>query len=242
VYLTRDELATQAALEKKGNPLAYAIMYAELEAVIVSGPRRGKQFTYALLDERVPASTHSDDASSAMRTRDEALAELARRYVASHGPAQTKDLAWWSGVTTADAGRAFELANVARFEIGGVEYWHAPPARRVSIANPHVRLLPNYDELLVAFADRSPARDPRAANIDKAAIFRHFVASNGRLIGGYRCTKEKRGTVLACTLVVTPTAAELDALDAEVIRYGSFIDQPVRLELTTPKQARTRRS
>ena len=45
----------------------------ELEGVVCSGPRRGKQFTYALLDERVrPVAP--------IPTRDEALAKLARRY------------------------------------------------------------------------------------------------------------------------------------------------------------------
>ena len=67
------------------------MMHAELEGVICSGPRRGKQFTYALLDERVPATKP--------KARDEALAELAKRYFASHGPATVRDFAWWSGLT-----------------------------------------------------------------------------------------------------------------------------------------------
>ena len=69
-------------------------MRAELDGVICSGARRGKQFTYALLDERVPPRE---------LTRDEALAELTRRYFTSRGPAQVQDFAWWSGLTMADA-------------------------------------------------------------------------------------------------------------------------------------------
>src|SRR5215831_20269008 len=54
-YLTRGELA--AALERAGIPadgqrLGRLIMHAELDGLIVSGPRRGKQLTYALLAER----------------------------------------------------------------------------------------------------------------------------------------------------------------------------------------------
>ena len=59
-----------------------------------SGPRRGKQFTYALLDERAPPGR--------TLARDEALAELAGRYFASHGPALPQRLRL---VVRADGGR-----------------------------------------------------------------------------------------------------------------------------------------
>ena len=63
--------------------------------MICSGPRRGKQFTYALVEERAPRAR--------VLPRDEALAELARRYFQSHGPATVHDFAWWSGLTVKDA-------------------------------------------------------------------------------------------------------------------------------------------
>src|SRR5262249_49448094 len=99
VQLTRQEL--KGVLERAGvhvgsfQRLVHIVMQAEVDAVICSGPIRGKQFTYALFDERVPPS----------RTlpRDEALAGLARRYFTSHGPAQIPDFAWWSGLKVADA-------------------------------------------------------------------------------------------------------------------------------------------
>ena len=75
--------------------LAYIMMNAELEGLICSGGRRGKQFTYALLDERAP---HARTLS-----RQEALVELSRRYFLSRGPATVQDFAKWSGMTIADA-------------------------------------------------------------------------------------------------------------------------------------------
>lgn len=98
-YLTRPELG--AALTEAGIPaadgsrLGYIVMHAELEAVICSGPRRGKQMTYALLDERAPHARSM--------TREEALAELTRRYFTGHGPATVRDFVWWSGLTTFDS-------------------------------------------------------------------------------------------------------------------------------------------
>jgi hypothetical protein len=68
-------------------------MHAELDAVICSGARRGKQITYALLDERVSAAPPME--------RDEALARLAGLYFSTRAPATVHDFAWWSGLTGA---------------------------------------------------------------------------------------------------------------------------------------------
>ncbi len=97
-YLTRAELSSvlaKARIDARGTRLAAVVMHAELEGLICSGPRRGKQFTYALMDERVPRRR--------VLPPDEALAELTRRYFRSHGPATIKDFVWWSGMTVAQA-------------------------------------------------------------------------------------------------------------------------------------------
>src|SRR4030095_13972030 len=65
------------------------------EGLICLGPRAGKQQTFALMDEWLPPPTP--------RSREESLAELARRYFTSHGPATVRDFAWWSGLAAADA-------------------------------------------------------------------------------------------------------------------------------------------
>ncbi len=85
--------------------LAYLLMHAELEGVICSGARRGKQFTYALLDERVPPAS--------VPQRDEALHDLTMRYFSTRGPATPQDFSWWSGLTVADAKRGVEAAGTS---------------------------------------------------------------------------------------------------------------------------------
>jgi hypothetical protein len=98
-HLTRAELAS--VLQQVGiatdnlQRLGQIIMRAELDGIICSGARRGKQFTYALLDERASQARILD--------REESLAELAGRYFMSHGPATQQDFVWWSGLTVADA-------------------------------------------------------------------------------------------------------------------------------------------
>src|SRR4051812_20387792 len=78
--LTRAEVAdrlARAGIAITGVHLALVTTYAELEGIICSGPRRGKQSTYMLLVRRAPlANPYS---------RDEALTELTTRYFRSHG-------------------------------------------------------------------------------------------------------------------------------------------------------------
>ena len=102
---TRDELGMlleNAGIQmKKGQYLAYILMSAELNGVICSGARRGKQFTYALMDDRVPKTS--------LLGQDEALSELSRRYFISRGPASIADFAKWSGLTKAEARRGLGI-------------------------------------------------------------------------------------------------------------------------------------
>ncbi len=117
-----------------GVRLAHILLRAELDGVICSGPRIGKQFTYALLEERTPAARAFD--------RDEALAELTQRYFRSHGPATLQDLVWWSGLTVEDAKRGMA-------EVG------TPPTARTKQSSPNLaHLLPAFDEYFVAYKDR----------------------------------------------------------------------------------------
>src|SRR4029078_4550522 len=126
--------------------LAYVMMHAELEGVICSGPRRGKQSTYALVDERVPAAKP--------RARDEALAESAKRYFASHGPATVRDFSWWAGLPAKDAQSAISAARLESTSIGGVAHWGADDTASRPHKGTSVYLLPNYDEYLIAYKDR----------------------------------------------------------------------------------------
>lgn len=121
-HLTRAELAAalkRSRISTKGQPLPYLMMYAELEQVICSGAPRGKQHTYALFDDRVPASS----AVSA----DEALAALAMRFFRSRGAATVQDFSLWSGLTLTQAGHGLAMAGTKLdpLTIGPRTYWIA---------------------------------------------------------------------------------------------------------------------
>ncbi|HMN30617.1 MAG TPA: winged helix DNA-binding domain-containing protein, partial [Caldilineaceae bacterium] len=148
--LTRAELGdalAQVGIVASGLRLGYIVQRAELDAVLCSGARRGKQFTYALLHERAPQAKRL--------TRDESLAELTKRYFTSHGPATLKDFVWWSSLTLADARAGVALAgsHLDSQEVNGQTLWFAPATAASGRDTPYADLLPTYDEY-ISYGDR----------------------------------------------------------------------------------------
>lgn len=220
--LTRDEL--EVALQRNGIHTAglrstHLMFYAELDGIICSGGRRGKQFTYALLDERAPHTPTLE--------RDEALAELARRYFISRGPATVQDFEWWSGLTLTDARKGLDSvkSKLVNEVVGGQSYWFADslPAK---LPSPTAHLLPNYDEYTVAYADRSAIFETAHTNkLDSRGniLFQHAVMLDGRAVGTWRRTIKKKEVVLELTLFRKLTKPEERAVAVEAERYGNFL-------------------
>ena len=192
-------------------------MRAELDALICSGPRRGKQFTYALLEERVPPAP--------ALTHEEALAELTRRYFTGHGPATLQDFSRWSGLTVADARQGVDLAGDALTprEIDGVAYWQAAFDETPDAAAPAALLLPPFDEYTVGYKEHAAILAPQDANIDKMLLYNSVMVSAGRVVGGWKRTLN-RSTVQVDIAPFAPlTPAQQEAFAAEAERYAAFL-------------------
>lgn len=234
--LTRDELA--AAVAPTGIDLADSLvithiaMHAELDALIVSGPRRGRQATYQLVDERVPPAPPV--------ARADALRELTIRYFRSHGPALAHDMAWWSGLTVGSVREGIGLAGTALDgrRVDGKDYWAAAGAFDPEpglIPEPHVLLLPNYDEALASYRDYGPMVDdalPRARNVADV-LGAHIVVRDGFVVGGWRRALTAKQVTVTVTLLIALTPAELDALATAAAAFGRFVGLPVELRVTT---------
>lgn len=219
-HLTRDELQLELArhrLELSGVGLAQAMVHAELSELVCSGPRRGKQFTYALLDERAPAARVPE--------RDTALAVLARRYFRSRGPASAKDFSWWSGLGLGDARAGIEALgpDFARATWGGSEYYF--PCGTEPAAVRGALLLPNYDEYLVAYADRELMAGAGASSSGPRAnlIFKNTIALNGVIAGTWQRTSGARGPKAALSPFTPWSATTRKAADRAVERYRAFV-------------------
>jgi len=195
--LTREEL--YAVIPSKA-PLQIVWRLAH-EKLICFGPRRGKQPTFVLLDEWIPPSRTVAPADP--------LAELARRYFASHGPARPEDFAWWSGVTVREARRI------------------APVSQAVKAARPRasVHLLPPFDEFTVAYSDRSAILDPAYAKRVNAGggMLSAVIVSRGRVAGTWKRTLSRTTVTVEPSLFGDLTRAEQRTLDDEIARYAAFL-------------------
>jgi hypothetical protein len=220
-YQTRDALGSalaDAGLPLRGQSLAYLMMYAELEGIVCSGPRQGKQFTYALLDERAAPAPAID--------RDEALAELVRRYFSSHGPATFKDFAWWSGMTSRDAkeGVAMNGDGLTHEVIDGRTYWFSPGRAAKPPPSPAVFLLPNFDEFGIAYRDRVLLSGvPRRAGMTGRDEFAHLLVIDRMLTGRWRRVVKPGEIVVEVQPFRSLTRAETRAVEAAVEDYGMFM-------------------
>ena len=224
--LTRQELRAalaRAGIEAEAGRLTHLVMHAELEAILCSGPRKGTAQTYALVDKRIPLTP--------TKPRDEALAELARRYVVSHGPAQDVDLAWWSGLSLGDARHGLATATPAleREVVDGRTFWFAE--FRGTPAPSSLHLLPNFDELLVAFRDRSDALDPALPVPARVPgeILNNVIVRDGRVVGRWRRTNGPVDTGLALEPLVPLESADRRRLLAASERYAAFLGRPIRV-------------
>ncbi|MGH7528317.1 MAG: winged helix DNA-binding domain-containing protein, partial [Gemmatimonadales bacterium] len=183
--LTRPELATalrQAGIVAQGQRLAYIMMKAELDGLVCSGALRGKQHTYALLEERVPRSR--------ARSRDEALAELALRFFTGHAPATLQHFGWWSGLSAkaARAGLAMIQQQLPSRLLDGTQ-WFGLSERAPRRGPPTAHLLPEYDEALVGYRDLGVSDMPRARRRKpRKGGFHRPVIIGGKRAGTWRRT------------------------------------------------------
>lgn len=226
-HLTRDELGD--VLQKNGIAtndrlrLSYIMMSAELDSLVCSGARRGRQFTYALVEERAPQAMTLE--------RTEALTELARRYFLSRGPATVQDFAKWSGLTIADSRLGLEgiRAELEQEVIDGELYWFSPSAPVSSAESPRAYLLSIYDEYISGYKDRSAVGE-----IDIAAklaalgnALSYIIVVDGQIVGSWKRTLRKDGVVIQTDYFRPLTDEEHRAVALAARRYGDFLGLPV---------------
>jgi hypothetical protein len=233
-HLTRDELGAVlrgTGVAITGPRLSHLLGHAELEGVLCSGETRGKQATWALLDERVPAHGHGPVDRTA------ALGELARRYFTSRGPATVADFVWWSGLAPSEARTAVEAAGAALLAVhraGVTRYRSAAPlpGRKRSAAGPRVWLLPAFDEYLVAYRDRSAVLEPAHARRvnDGGGMLKPCVVRDGQVIGTWRRDLDRRASVsVEVTLFPSATKVDREPIREAAERYAAFLGRTVNV-------------
>jgi hypothetical protein len=230
-HLTRNQVADElerGGIVASGPRLAYIMMRAELDAVVCSGAPSGKQQTYASFEERVRRSKSLD--------RDEALAELTKRYFHARGPATVRDFSWWSSLKVTDVRKGLDMvkSHLEHEDFDGRTYWFAPPRGEVATASVVVDLVQGLDECAVSYRESRDVLLERDVIPAGEVVFNHAVLLDGRLIGFWRRVPKGQSVLVEASLYRALNRAERGALDQAVDRFGRFYGLPSALELVVP--------
>ncbi len=230
--LTRDEIgrafsdAGIPALDKR-DIQRQIIRRTAREGLICFGAHRGKQPTFAFLDDWV--------LKDSTLKREEALAEMAKRYFMGHGPATLKDFVWWSGLKVSDAriGVGMASSQLAQETVDGKTYWMPDHIKEPHDTSPTAYLLPSFDEYLIGYKDRGAMLD--ALHAQKVVpgnngMFLPVVLVDGQVVGTWKRTFDRDRVDVKVKPFGRISAERMDAVAVAAERYGMFLGKPVVLE------------
>jgi hypothetical protein len=221
--LTRDKILQHneaAGIATSGQRGYHMLVRAAQDGLICFGVMQNKQQTFTLLDEWI-ASTRS-------LVREEALAELTRRYFTSHGPATQTDLMGWAGITAGEAkiGLAGAGSALIQEKIGGQVCWapaHLPEGKP---EYPLVHLLPGFDEYILGYKDRSDVLDPMYSNQicpGGNGVFHPTIVLDGRVIGTWKRAIKKDTVTISLAPFQPLSQKTLEQVGVVARRYGEFL-------------------
>jgi hypothetical protein len=223
--LTRPEIGAvlqRARIRITPERLTHLLVLAELEGIVCSGPMRGPQTTYALMDDRAPASPPVE--------RGHALGRLAARYFNSHGPATVADFAWWSGLPLGEARAAIEMAEAAVSRDAVIAHDRGGTRARSRRPRGTAWLLPNFDEFLVAYKDRAAVLGDHL--VPPRDVLAHTVIIDGRAVGTWKARLQRsagaeapalQSLAIAIAPRVALTRTDKERIRQAAMRYGRFI-------------------
>jgi hypothetical protein len=194
-HLIRTELQKilkRNKVEADGLRMGYMMMRAELDGIACSGPRIGKQFSYALLDERAPLPSRSKKYD-----REDAVTKLARIYFSSRGPATLYDFSNWSGLSITDSKAATEniRADFNHERNGKTELFFGDSLRKAGTKILSTFLMPDYDEYGMAYKDRSALIDPKIKmhfQRDGSTAYNRWIVVEGKIAGTWKKVEKRK--------------------------------------------------
>jgi hypothetical protein len=221
-----DERLRRMGARPEGYANAYVVWLGTEREIVVFGPEVDGEKTYVLARDWLGSGDALD--------RESALAELALRYVAAHGPTTPADLAFWAGIRAGDAKRGWKAVESRLVEVPTVAgpMWSLRSRPPESPRGP-VRLLPSFDEYLLGWKDRSYAADPdRWRRVHPGAGWYHpAVVADGRAVGTWKTEKRRRGIAVRIEPFATVPTATRKGLEAEVADVGRYLKQPVEAQV-----------
>jgi hypothetical protein len=208
--LTRSELRERVAaagVRTEGQAMVHILALASIRGLIARGPAAGRDQAFVLVQDWLGAPPP-------VMSREAALGELARRYLAGHAPAADGDLARWAGIGLRDARLGLARCGAVQRADGlaGLNQ------RRASAAPPPPRLLGAFDPLLLGWASREPIVGPHRRIVTVNGLFRPFALAGGRAVATWNITGGQ--VVLAPFAPLdAQTQAALNTDAADVMRF-----------------------
>ncbi len=197
--LTRDELRARvdaAGVPTGGQALVHLLMLTCLCGIAVRGPLLDGRHAYVLARDWIGPPPRFE--------REAALAELARRYLAGHAPADDRDLAKWAGLPLRDARAGLE-------RVAGDGEVTDGPARAC--------LLDQWDPLLVGWASRGDLLEHYPRRDSPEAHYRPFAYIHGRAVATWGL---REGAVAIDPPFLTLESADERALAADAEDVARF--------------------
>ncbi|MCW5876342.1 MAG: AlkZ family DNA glycosylase [Anaerolineales bacterium] len=210
-----------AGISTEGQRGYHLLAHAGLRGQICIGPLSGKQPTFGLLAEWAPDAVELDG--------QEALAELARRYFCSHGPATMADFAWWAGLTLTQGRAALDSLRAELIEerSGEASYWLMPGSQ----AARGLFLLPSFDEFIVGYKERSAVIAPElepALIPYKNGIIQPVIVSDGQVVGTWKRTAKKDSLTFEFAPFEPLAARQVDRLQEAAEHYALYLGLKIK--------------
>jgi hypothetical protein len=205
------EIVAAAGVPVAGQALVHILMLSAIRGLTVRGPAIGTEQAFVLVREWLGEPPEVTD-------RDTALAALARRFLAGHGPASERDLAKWAGITLGDARRGLRGAGADLEERPGGLVDLA--SRQLPDGKPRPRLLGGFDPLLHGWVDRTPVLGDNQSVVTSNGIFRPIALVDGRAVATWGMPRG-RVTLAPFGRIPAPVLADLEREAADVERFLS---------------------
>jgi Winged helix DNA-binding domain len=209
--LTRLQLRERldaASLSVEGQALIHLLFLVSLHGLAVRGPMIGKQQAYVLVRDWLGPQKPVD--------REAALAELARRFLVGHAPADDRDLARWAGLPLRDARAGLKAIGSELEE--GADGLVRLAKRRPPAEIPSPRLLGAFDPVLLGWVSREQIIGPHTSLVTRNGLFHPFAMVDGRAVGRWRLAKGEV-TLEPFEPLSAKAAAALELDAAEVTRF-----------------------
>ncbi|MFI0367379.1 winged helix DNA-binding domain-containing protein [Actinomadura sp. 1N219] len=151
-------------------------------------------------------------------------APLIRRYLAAFGPASVKDFQMWSGLRGMDAAFA-ELRPELRVykDEHGVDLFDLPDLRIPDDGPAPVRLLPGFDNLVLAYADRTRLMtDEQRGIVCVGAVIKPTILVDGRVHGLWTLRNDRKSGNATLTVERFAPLPDERAVEDEAARFLEF--------------------